>query len=414
MTMTAAVKGGRPAVVVLLLSAAYIAITLNIQGFVGMMPLVQAEFTISGAQAGLYTSFYFLSATVIAVFAGRIVDILGTHRGLVIGTAVVGAMMLLHAVSPAYGVILLLAFVTGIGFSLITPSVSKGVMENVSRRRRAGAMGVAHGVGGSGGLFGTALMPYFGERFGWRPVLVAAGAVALLISLVILHAYRRAAMAEPAPGPRGGTSAAGGTSLTVDLKQLLANRPLLVTCLIGVVFGMALSSATAHMALFLNQDLGYSPALAGVGLAAFLGGGVLGQPSWGLVNDKLLGGRRWRGLLLLALLASILAFLTGLAVAPGLVPLPGVLLVSACMGFCVLGMPSLYLTTISELSPPEHTGIATGIAVIFTRSGVVLAAPIFGLLSDLTGSYTLSWFMLGTAIAVISAVAAALERRFRI
>ncbi len=412
MTTSTTARPNRPALVILLLSSAYIAITLNIQGFVGMMPLVRAEFTISSAQAGLYTSFYFLSATGIAIFSGRIVDRLGTRRGLVIGTVVVGAMMLLHALSPAYALILLLAFITGVGFSLITPSVSRGVMENVSSRRRASAMGLAHGIGGSGALFGTALMPYFGERFGWRPVLAVAGIVSLLVALIILRAYRRVAVAEPAA--EHGSSARGAlpSSLRDDLRELLANRPLLVICLIGVAFGVGLSSVTAHMALFLHQDLGYSPALAGVGLAAFHVGGILGQPSWGIINDKLLGGRRRRGLVLLAVLSSALAFVTGLVVAPGHLPFPAVLLVSLLFGFCVLGMAGLYLTTISELSPARHTGIATGVAVVFTRTGVVFAAPIFGLLADITGTYTVSWFALGTVTAAIAVTVMALARRY--
>jgi len=402
-----------PAIVLLLLSAAYIAITLNILGFVGMMPLVQAEFTISGAQAGLYTSFYFMSATVIAIFAGRIVDRVGTRQGLVIGTTTVGVMMLLHAISPLYFVILLLAFVTGIGFSLITPSVSKGVMENVSGRRRAGAMGVAHGIGGSGALFGTALMPYFGQLYGWRTVLVVGGAVALLVSLIILHVYRRVAVAEPDHRATKTTGSGRSSSLKQDLKELLKNKPLLVTCLIGSVFGIALSSITSHMALFLHQDLEYSPALAGVGVSAFHLGGVFGQPSWGVINDKLLGGRRHLGLLLLASFSAALVFLVAGVATGGALGLGAMLAISLALGFCVMGMPSLFLTTISELSPAEHTGIATGIAVIFIRVGVVVAAPVFGLMSDLTGDYTASWYTLGTVVVVISLIVTALMRRYR-
>lgn len=407
-------RSSRPAVVILLLSASYIAITLNIQGFIGMMPLVQAEFTISGAQAGLYTSFYFMSATVIAIFAGRIVDRIGTRRGLVIGGAIVGAMMLLHALSPVYFVILLLAFVTGIGFSLITPSVSKGVMENVSSRRRAGAMGVAHGIGGSGALFGTALMPYFGQLYGWRTVLVVGGAFGLVVALVILRVYRRVAVAEPDPGATRASGAAGGSSLKQDLKELLKNRPLLVTCLLGSVFGIALSSISSHMALFLHQDLAYTPALAGLGVSAFHLGGVFGQPSWGLINDKVLGGRRHLGLLLLAGFSAALVFLVAGVATEGTLGFAAMLAISLTLGFCVMGMPSLFLTTISELSPAEHTGVATGIAVIFIRVGVVTAAPLFGLLSDLTGDYTLSWFALGTVLVLISLTVIALMRRYRI
>ena len=406
-------RGGR---LLLLISTAYIAITLNIQGFVGMMPLVRAEFQISAARAGLYTSFYFLSATALAVFVGRIVDRLGSRRGLGIGTAAVGAMMLLHAVTPAYTLILSLAFLTGIGFSLITPSAGRAVVENFESNRRASVMGVIHGVGGSGALLGAAVMPALGAAYGWRAVLVATGLVALIISTIIFRLYTPLTNQTEAidfhASPASRPSAARPNSLRVDLQALLSNRRFTTVCILGTGFGMALSSATAHMALFLHQDLGYSPAAAGLGLSGLHIGGILGHPSWGAANDRLLKGRRIRGLILLAVCISAMVLFFALIGAQKLLPVPAVLAAAIALGFCVLGQPSQYLTALAELSPREHTGLATGVGVVFSRSGMVVAPPVFGLVSDLTGGYTLSWAILGIVVLAITLVAWILTHRY--
>ncbi|MFW6261543.1 MAG: MFS transporter, partial [Spirochaetota bacterium] len=88
----------------LVVSTGYIAANLGIQGFIAMLPIVQDEFAISRTEAGLYSSFYYLSATIIAIGSGRLVDRLGPRIGLVCGAGVVGLMAVLHAVVPAFGV----------------------------------------------------------------------------------------------------------------------------------------------------------------------------------------------------------------------------------------------------------------------------------------------------------------------
>lgn len=367
-----------------------------------MLPLVQQEFSLSGAGAGLYTSFYFASATIIAVFSGRIVDRIGARMGLALGVGTVGIMMILHALSPVYALVLGLAFLTGIGFSLVTPSVSKGVIEFVGPERRAGSMGLVHGFGGVGALFGTALMPLLGELFGWRRVLSGSAVAALLISAFILVGYRRISAgpvtANRPSAPAGHEQKSGSEqnsgSIGRDLLTILGDRALLSICVIGVVFGVSLASVTGHMSLFLTADLGYSPAVGGVGLAWFHIGGILGQPGWGYLNDRFFGGRRRRGLILLSFLTSGMSLFFALVVSAGYLPLVALFFVCGVLGFIVLGMPGLYFTSISELVPAGLTGLATGVALVFSRLGVVVAAPLFGLFSDISGSYTLSWVVL--------------------
>ena len=396
----------------LVVSTGYIAANLGIQGFIAMLPIVQDEFAISRTEAGLYSSFYYLSATIIAIGSGRLVDRLGPRIGLVSGAGVVGLMVVLHAVVPAFGMILALAFVTGIGFSVITPSVSGAVIRNVFAARRAGSMGIVHGVGGTGALAGTMVLPALGERVGWRPVMLAAGIAAVGIAVFVAFAYDRLTPDDRphAPALRPAEKGAFASALV----GLLSRRAFLATCLMGLVFGLTVGSATGHLALFLNQDLGFSPTLAGVGLGLFHVGGVLGQPSWGIINDRLYRGRRHAGMYTLAVLAAAVAVLNGLVISTVALAFPIVAGVSFVLGFFLLGLPALYFTAVTEVAPAEDAGAATGIALVFSRVGIVVGAPLFGLVADLGGSYARSWLLMAAAAVAITGVSAlVLGRRTR-
>ncbi len=398
-TARPAEEGRFPYPVLLLTSTAYVAVLLNIQGFVAMMPLVQSEFGITRAQAGLYSSFYFLSATIVAVFAGRLSDRLGARRGMVLGCCAVGIMIVLHGAAPVFSWILGLAFVTGVGFSLITPSVTSAVIENVSSRRRAGAMGVAHGVGGTGALIGTMALPALGERYGWRPVMVVAGFAAVAIGLVIMATYGR--LSVPRSGHDGG-GADAAASFTAQLRELLSRRAFVCACVMGIAFGLGIASITGHFTLFMHSDLGYSPTLAGFALGAFHVGGILGQPTWGVINDRLYDGRRHAGLFTLSVLTASLSLVFGLVVARGLVPYPGIVALAALLGFFVLGTPGLFFTTVTEIAPSGSAGLATGVALMFSRVGVMVAPPVFGHIADVTGVYATSWVVLALASVAVS------------
>ncbi len=379
-----------------MISLAYIAVFANIQGFQALLPLVQAEFTLSRAQAGLYTSFYFLSGALIAIFSGKIVDGLGTRRGLILGVGILGFMMILHALSPLFGLILLFAFITGFAFSVITPSVNKGVLELSEPSRRSTNMGMVHGLGGLGGFLGAFILPFAGELVGWRMALVFSSMLALGVA-AFLARFFRPVTARPVWSEASMTDLI--SSLRKDLAGIMSDRYLLWVCAMGIVFGISVSSVSGHYAIFLNRDLLFSPTAAGLGLGIFQIGGMLGQPFWGYANQRWMGADRRRGLYTLGFVIAALCLFFGLVVSRGLFSLAGILVVSFLLGFCIIGLVAVYFTAIGELAPPGRIGIVTGLALTYARLSMVVAPPLFGLVADrTTGTYTLSWVLLGGAV----------------
>ena len=393
-------------IVVLVIALVYLAVMGNIQGFKALLPLVQDEFGITRAEAGLYSSFYFLSATILAIFSGRVVDKIGAPKGLTLGVTMVGLTILLHSAAPLFAYILILAFLTGISFSLLTPSVTKAVIEQVEPERKSFFMGIAHGGAGMGAFLGASFLPLVAASFGWRNSLLVGGFLALVIGLLAFLFFSRSSLSKSTTANKASSEfpEKNHSSLKNDLLYLLKNRYLLSVCFMGIVFGMSISSITGHFSLYITRDLGFSPELAGLGLGIAHLGGIAGQPSWGVLTDKLFQGDRRKGLSLVGGFIAALCLIFGLLISQ--FPTPAYLLLPASflLGFCVMGAMALYFTTVSELVSLEYVGVATGIALIFTRTGVVLAPPVFGLAADITDNYTLSWILLGTVVLLLSMI----------
>src|SRR5690554_4397560 len=101
-------------IILLSISAAYIGPGMSRQGIMALFPFIKEEFILSRAQTGLYSTFYFISATVVAAFSGKIIDNLGAKKGMIIGAGSLGLFVVLHSLAPSYSLILLFAFFSGI------------------------------------------------------------------------------------------------------------------------------------------------------------------------------------------------------------------------------------------------------------------------------------------------------------
>ncbi|UMZ74636.1 MFS transporter [Natranaerofaba carboxydovora] len=398
--------------ILMIISTAYIATVLNMQGIKTIMPFITEEFVLTRAQAGLYSTFFFASATAIALFSGKIVDIIGPRKGLMLGALSMGGLMVFHTFVPGYIFMLILAFFAGIGFSLVTPAANKGVMELVSPKKRAVSMGIVHAGGGVGGFMAAMLLPYIGALYGWRVSLFLSGGAAVFIGVLIFYFYNsdRATSGKasnvrknPAVVDRdAGKDAGKKISFKEDIISLIKNRFLISFGAMGFIFGAGISSISTHYTIFAGQDMGISQGFVGAPLALFQIGGMFGQPGWGYINENFFGGDRRKGLFVQGLLISFVLLMTSILVYVFSFGLVGGLVFSFFMGFFVLGIPGVYFTAVGELVPENQNGTATSLALIFLRFGVIIVPPIFGYIADVFGSYQFSWIVLSGLVFILT------------
>jgi MFS family permease len=129
-------------------------------------------------------SVYMLTLGAFMAPAGRIGDIFGRRRVLLVGIAVFGVASVGCAVAPTAAVVIGFRALQGLGAALIFP-VSVSVLTNALPAGRAShAIGLAYGIAGLGNAAGPLVGGLLTQTVGWRAVfwlLVPLAAVSFLI-----------------------------------------------------------------------------------------------------------------------------------------------------------------------------------------------------------------------------------------
>ncbi len=172
-------------------------------------------------------------------------------------------------------------------------------------------------------------------------------------------------------------AASGEPPRFADLGQFLGNRSLLVLLASGLALGMTQAAVLAYLALFAREWLGLTVVAAGGLLALVQAGGTASRLGWGIVSDRLFGGRRRPCVIINSLIGGATSLIFASAV-----PLPGPLLgvIAVIAGAGAFGWVGLYLALAAEVGGARYAGLLTGVAVACAWSGVLVGPPLFGLL----------------------------------
>jgi len=379
----------------------YVALSLGQNGFLGLLPFVREEFMLTRVQVGYYSTCFFISAAALAIFTGSIVDNLGPKKSMLLGIGCLGCVLILHGLSSSYGLLLFMAFVAGLGFSIITPSATKAVMIATPQEKRAFSMGITQTGFGLGGIVGASFLPILGESLGWRIAIQLAAVFILLTGPFVYKLYQEQGNIrsiintpeEPAGGKR---------TFKKNLLSLFANKPLFRICVLGIVFGISEGAMLTHFVVFLSEDLNMSRVAAGLGFGTLHLGGMIGLIGWGYFSDRLFRIDRRLSLFLIGLSAGVMYLFFGLFLYHSQVSQVFIFILSFLFGFLALGWSGVYLTSVGEVAGGKQAGIATGLALLFIRAGMLVAPPIFGLIADANGYYKDSWLIFGFVIIGIS------------
>jgi MFS family permease len=349
-----------------------------------LAPLLLEDLGLTRAQVGLFLPAIYLGGVVMSLPAGWLTDRFGGRITLAAGQCVTGAFVGLAAMAPGLAPMLGLLFLAGLGWAVVNPATGKAILDRFPARERGFAMGIKQTGLTVGGIAASLTLPALALTHGWRAALTAAALASLLAAAADLALM-------PRDRPRA-TAASGEPARFADLGRFLGNRSLLVLLASGLALGMTQAAVLAYLALFARERLGLTVVAAGGLLALVQAGGTAGRLGWGIVSDRLFGGRRRPCVIINSLIGGTTSFIFASAVAlPG--PLLGVVAVIAGAG--AFGWVGLYLALAAEVGGPRYAGLLTGVAVACAWSGVLVGPPLFGLLLDATGSYQLPWLGLG-------------------
>ena len=177
------------------------------------LPAIRSSFDTSSAAIQWYAALYSLGFALVLILAGRIGDLFGTRRLLLIGYATFIASIIGSALAPTIGVLLVFRLLQGVGAGVMAPQLSAMVQRTFQGHDRTRAFAVFLMVAGGtfmvGQLVSGALITADVWGLSWRWVYLPSIPFALVTLAV---AFRR--LPATAPGPVGRLDVGGAVVLS--------------------------------------------------------------------------------------------------------------------------------------------------------------------------------------------------------
>jgi MFS family permease len=353
------------------------ALVLGTIGSVGMwsvvvaLPAVQADFSISRAEASLPFTLAMLGFGIGGIVMGQLADRFGIFLPVVLGAAALCAGYAGQGLAPNLPTFALGAGVAGFGSSATFAPLMADLSHWFTKRR-----GIAVAIAGCGNYLAGVVWPpvvqHFIEISGWRATHfgIAVFCVAAITPLAFVLLRRIESHSETADN----ASAAGALArLGVSSKTLMA-----LICLAGIGCCTAMSMPQVHIVAYCG-DLGYGVARGAEMLSLMLGAGVVSRIASGFIADRVGGvATLLLGSLLQGVALSLYLFFNGLV---------SLYVISALFGLFQGGIVTMYAIIVREYFPPREAGTRVGIAIFASIIGMAFGGWISGYIFDLTGSY---------------------------
>ncbi len=354
-----------------------------------LLPSMAATLDLSYAQMGFISTGNFIGYLVAVFASGLIVARIGQRKFIFLSLLLVGSTMALLSAAQAFGGLLALYILTGMGSGGANVSIMSLVSTWFARKNRGKAAGYMVIGSGFGIIFAGYFIPYVNATTGaegWRISWLSLGVLVVLISFLCL-AFLRNKPSEL------------GLSLPGEASDALASMPKRSRKIINIyrspviyhlgaiyfLFGFTYVIYATFIVTTLVKERGMSETAAGsfwsvVGFLSLFSG-----PVFGSISDKL--GRK-AGLMLV----FSFQFLAYLLVASGL---PGVFLYLSifCYGIVAWSIPAIMAAAAGDYAGPESAARALGFITLIFGLGQIAGPAIAGVLAQEAGSFSSSFYM---------------------
>ncbi|HJE61803.1 MAG TPA: MFS transporter [Nocardiopsis listeri] len=365
------------------------------------LPSIGADFGVGGHALTWVVVGYTITGGGLLMLGGRLGDVLGRRRVLVLGTTVFGAASLLAGLAPSFAVLVVARLLQGVGEALALPAaMSVIVLMFPEGPRRSRALSVWAAVAGCGLVLGFVLSGVITELLGWRwifllsvPFILVVLVAALLLvpserstesvpldlsgSLLLVAAPLLFVLGVVEAGETDGAlpwlppvalvGAVVAAALFIRAERrspnplvplrLFRNRPRVLANAATVLLSAALSTSFLLFTFYLQDRLGVGPFQAGLLMLPLAVALVVVS----VLVPRLL--QRWGarvcvltgiGFTTVAMVFIALAAAFG---ASGPVMIPAMMLIAAGMGFGIVGLQYVAVTGATE----SDVGIASGV-----------------------------------------------------
>jgi predicted MFS family arabinose efflux permease len=335
------------------------------------------------AQAGSFISAYYIGPSLMSLPAGWMADRWGVRPSMAGGQALIAIGLVTVAGSHAFAPLVVLMIIAGAGYGILNPTTTKAGISWFPRRQRGTVTGLKQVGLPLGGALGALLMPPLALRVGWRGAVALAASIVALLAVITWLLYR-----EP-PEPEQGA----GSPRPVALRRVLASRDLWLVSASTFTFAGMQTVWMGFLVLYLAEVVRMPLISASRFLVMAQVTGALGRVAFGVLSDRVFGGRR-RIVLVIAGLGSAAC---SLAMA-GTGPATSWWLLAALalsFGFVGIGWNGVQHTLLAEIVGTRAAGTAVGLGLAISSCGVTVCPPLFGLAVERLGGFAVPWVGLG-------------------
>jgi len=156
-----------------------------------LAPTLQREIGWTESQYGAIISWFTLAYAIGYLFAGRLMDAIGTRMGFAISVVIRSVASIGNALVRTVGGFGAARFALGLGESGNFPASIKTVAEWFPVRERAFATGIFNAGSNIGAIVAPLVVPFIALRWGWPAAFVAVGLLGFVWLLFWLPAYKR-------------------------------------------------------------------------------------------------------------------------------------------------------------------------------------------------------------------------------
>ncbi|MFF8715347.1 MFS transporter [Streptomyces sp. NPDC015184] len=382
------------------------------------LPSIGAAFGVGGHSLTWVVVGYTVAGGGLLMLGGRLGDLFGRRRVLLLGTGLFGAASLLAGLAPSFSLLVVARLLQGAGEAVALPAAMAAVVLMFPEGpRRSRALGVWAAVASCGLVLGFVLSGVITAHLGWRwvflvPVpfiVVVLSAAALLVeddraaaggtpppdlpgallltACPLLFTFGVVGAGEPGtpawvvPGALAGAVAAGVGFVRVEARsrdpllppRFFADRTRVAANLATMLLSGALSTSFLLFTFYLQDRLGVGPLGAGLAMLPL----AVSLIVFSVLVPRLLGrwGARACVLAGIGFTAAAMAAITLASVlrAGGSALVPAMLLIAAGMGFGLVGLQYVAVSGVTE----DDAGIASGVQRAADQLGGATGVVVF-------------------------------------
>ena len=347
----------------------------------------RAEFDLDGARTGLIVTAVALAPLFVMIPVGRMLDRRSETVIMTVGALLLAAGIVAASFASSYPLLLFILFCGGAGYATSQPGGSKVVAHWFEARQRGLAMGIRQTGLPLGGAAAAAVLPRLAGTHSLGVALQVAAGVVAGAAVTFALVNRPHGVRGPRDRPR----------IRQDVGALLrvpAFRRLLA---IGIVMVSAQLVIIVHLMSFLFDTKGIALVDGAWVLFAAQAAGVPGRIVLARWSDRRSGGRTMP--MAMALIVTSVAVLAIPAFGGSFAAW---LFLGAATGFFAFGWYGPWVVAVAETGSPTSMGTTLAVAMTGNQLAIVFAPPLFGLIVDVTGTWTPAWVLLSLAVAAVA------------